>query len=235
MQVGGYPVVVTRKPIKHLYLRVKADRIQVSAPKHWPTTFVEQAIEAKRSWLEQQQVKLAQQPQTPIERSLEDGSVIPYRGDPLTLSVCQSAHNSVHRVDGQLQLNLRHADDPQARKRQLDSWYREQLKRRIDELLDYWQPIMGVSASGFGVRKMKTRWGSCNIVSKKIWLSFDLIKYSDDCLEYVVVHELTHLYERYHNARFYQLMDHFLPDWRRCKQRLNSRDEIANGNGKHSL
>ncbi|HAS23318.1 MAG TPA: M48 family peptidase, partial [Idiomarina loihiensis] len=80
---------------------------------------------------------------------------------------------------------------------------------------------MGAYSNSFGIRAMKTRWGSCNIRSKKIWLNLELVKKPVECLEYVLVHELTHLFERYHNARFYALMDEFLPDWRERKKLTN--------------
>jgi len=124
-------------------------------------------------------------------------------------------------VDDEIIVQLAQPDDESAVTQRLERWYRSQLKQQISELLLHWQPIMQVQASDFGVRKMKTRWGSCNIRTKKIWLNFDLVKKSPQSLEYVVVHELTHLYERYHNARFYALMDKFLPDWSERRHRLN--------------
>lgn len=68
---------------------------------------------------------------------------------------------------------------------------------------------------------MKTRWGSCNTQAKRIWLSVELAKKSPKCLEYVLVHELVHLFERNHNARFKAYMDAFLPDWRDRRALLN--------------
>ena len=70
---------------------------------------------------------------------------------------------------------------------------------------------------------MKTRWGTCNVKEGRIWLNLQLAKKPPECLEYVIIHELTHLLEPGHNQRFYQLMDRFLPDWRRVHQELNGR------------
>ena len=97
------------------------------------------------------------------------------------------------------------------RDRALQSWYRQQLKARIPTLLEHWQPIVGQSVSAWGIKKMKTKWGTCNIQQRRIWLNLELAKKPPECLEYVVIHELVHLLERHHNDRFKALMDEFLP------------------------
>ncbi|MGM0481359.1 MAG: M48 family metallopeptidase [Pseudomonadota bacterium] len=227
MQVGGHSVTITRKPIKHLYLRVKAPgSVTVSAPQHWPLAAIQSVIEQRSEWIEKQQQKLSQRPaQTPL--SYHDGSSLRFEGQSLQLcSELIQGRSQVMLAPPHIILKLPSGATEKAREKLVDGWYRQQLKQRIANLLDYWQPIMEVSASAYGVRKMKTRWGSCNIRSKKIWLNFDLIKKSPESLEYVIVHELTHLYERYHNARFYRLMDQFLPDWRVRRQRLNQTDGL---------
>jgi predicted metal-dependent hydrolase len=104
----------------------------------------------------------------------------------------------------------------------LREWYRSYLKQRIPELLAQWQPVLGVEIRDFGVKNMKTRWGSCNINRKRIWLGLQLAQRPAECLEYVVVHELLHLIEKHHNARFYSLMDRFLPRWQHSRSLLTT-------------
>ena len=102
----------------------------------------------------------------------------------------------------------------------------EQRKWLEDKIIEYamrWEPIMKVHANGFTVRDMKTRWGSCSIHSKKIRMNLQLAVKSEECVEYVLVHELCHLLEPSHNQRFYDLMSQFLPDWRERKQKLNEK------------
>ncbi|MHB1199289.1 MAG: M48 family metallopeptidase [Polaromonas sp.] len=101
-------------------------------------------------------------------------------------------------------------------------WYRDQLKALIPPLLDKWQPVIGVQASHWGIRKMKTRWGSCNPDARRVWFNLELAKKPVRCLEYIVVHELVHLLERNHSERFMVLMDEFMPNWRVCRETLNS-------------
>jgi predicted metal-dependent hydrolase len=103
----------------------------------------------------------------------------------------------------------------------LDRWYRRQIKAAVPALLERWQPILGVTASRFVVRRMRTKWGTCQPASSTIWLNPELAKKHPRCLEYIVVHELAHLHERTHNARFVEMMDRVLPDWRARRNELN--------------
>ncbi len=103
----------------------------------------------------------------------------------------------------------------------MKEFYRDYLKREIHGLVAKWEPIMGVKVKEWGVKQMKTRWGSCNIQAKRIWINLELGKKSLDCREYIVVHEMIHLLENKHSVRFYQLMDEFLPHWRESKEKLS--------------
>ncbi len=102
----------------------------------------------------------------------------------------------------------------------LEDWYRRQLKKVIPDFISRWEPVLGVHVKEWRVRKMKTRWGSCNIQAQRIWLNLELAKKPLKCLEYIIVHEMNHLLERYHNTRFYRLMDSWMPDWRDYKELL---------------
>jgi hypothetical protein len=105
----------------------------------------------------------------------------------------------------------------------MECWYRGQVKEALPPLIEKWQSLMGVSVNRFFVQRMKTRWGSCNPVAGNIRLNTELAQKAPECLEYVVVHEMLHLLEPTHNARFKALMDSFLPNWRLLKNQLNRR------------
>ncbi len=104
----------------------------------------------------------------------------------------------------------------------VNNWYRQQLKKAVPVLLDKWQAIIGKQVDDWRVKKMKTKWGSCNIAAKRIWINLELAKKSPECLEYILVHELVHLHERHHNEKFMRLMDKFLPNWRLTRDVLKS-------------
>ena len=99
--------------------------------------------------------------------------------------------------------------------------HRAQLKASIPPLLALWEPRLGVKAQFWGIKRMRTRWGTCNPAAARIWLALSLATKPSECLEYVVVHELVHLLEPSHNARFRALMTEHLPDWKARKARLN--------------
>lgn len=107
------------------------------------------------------------------------------------------------------------------RERVIMEWYRNRLKELIPPLISKWEPVMGVKVNEFGVKMMKTRWGTCNPSARRIWVNLELAKKSPICLEYIVVHEMVHLLERTHNERFTAYMDRFIPNWRAVKAELN--------------
>ncbi|NLY36323.1 MAG: M48 family metallopeptidase, partial [Tissierellia bacterium] len=109
------------------------------------------------------------------------------------------------------------------RERVVREWYREELKKLIPEYVKKWESIMDVSVREWRIKLMKTRWGTCNIQAKRIWLNLELAKKNPRCLEYVVVHEMVHLFERKHNDRFKAYMDKFLPNWRGIRDELNEK------------
>jgi len=121
-----------------------------------------------------------------------------------------------------MELAARAGSDAGHRLEILDRWYRKQLKLELAPLIAKWEPILGVKAASWGVRKMRTRWGSCNPGAKRLWFNLELAKKPPECLEYVVVHELVHLLERHHDAHFKALMGQFLPQWPRIRDELNA-------------
>lgn len=104
----------------------------------------------------------------------------------------------------------------------LDAWYRDQIRATVPELIAKWEPVLGVRVGRVFVQRMKTRWGSCNPATGAIRLNTDLAKKPPECLEYIVVHEMTHLLEPSHNARFVSLMALFMPQWQHLRDELNA-------------
>ena len=120
-----------------------------------------------------------------------------------------------------IDLHVRPGASGDEREQVLHRWYRAQLKALIPPLLEKWQPVLGVQAADWGIKRMKTKWGSCNVSARRIWFNLELAKKPVRCLEYITVHELVHLLERHHNDRFTALMDRFLPQWRLYRDELN--------------
>ena len=224
--MGDYDFELTRKTIKNVNLRLSKDgNIKVSAPKRVPLSYIRSFVTQHEEWIAQRQREISKQ-QANIEavsQPLNSGSKIYLWGDQLTLELRNSSRVHIVQQDQTLIVYcpLNTTTDEHMRK-YLIEWYRVLIKREVPALLDKWSAVTGIPAKHWGVKKMKTKWGSCNIQAARIWLNLDLIHYPKACLEYVIVHELTHLHERYHNKRFYALQDKFMPEWRTYEAQLNN-------------
>ncbi|HBQ61257.1 MAG TPA: metal-dependent hydrolase, partial [Balneolaceae bacterium] len=120
-----------------------------------------------------------------------------------------------------LDLYIRPESDKAKREEVMREWYRNRLKDQIPELVAKWEGGLAVKIEDWGVKLMKTKWGSCNIEDRRIWLNLELAKKSKQCLDYVVLHEMVHLKERLHNDRFKALLDKHMPGWQSVREELN--------------
>ena len=224
-QVRGIKVEVIRKDIKNLHLGVypPLGRVRVAVPLVISDEAVRLAVIDKLGWIKRQKAKFAQQPRQ-SQREMVNGESHYFLGQRYRLRVHEVDAPARVAVRGiaSLDLFVRPGASDAQREEALLQWYRERLKALIPPLLDKWQPILGVQASQWGIKKMKTKWGSCNPATKRLWFNLELAKKPVMCLEYIVVHELVHLLERKHSDRFTALMDGFLPNWRVCRETLNS-------------
>jgi predicted metal-dependent hydrolase len=219
----GVVIEVLRKRIKNFYLRVdrRAGRVRLSAPSNASDDEVASVVEKRLDWIKRHQAQAAAAPPIFRPRFLS-GETHLYLGVPLRLEVVERTGRGSRVVysGSTLQLQVRRRSRIDERQRAIHDWYRDRLGELVPPLVARWQPVMGVAVAEWRVKRMRTRWGTCNIRARRIWLSLELAKYPVECLEYVVVHEMVHLLERNHNARFKSLMDKFLPDWRERQRTL---------------
>ena len=225
IEVGALSVEVVRKDIKNLHLGVYPPhgRVRVAAPLVVDDEAVRLAVIDKLGWIKRQKARFAEQPRQ-SQREMVNGESHYFLGQRYRLRVHE--HEAPARVAvrgiASLDLFVRPGASVEQREAVLLHWYREQLRALIPPLLEKWQPILGVQARAWGIKKMKTKWGSCNPTAKRLWFNLELAKKPAMCLEYLVVHELVHLLERNHTERFTALMDGFLPNWSVCRATLNS-------------
>lgn len=221
--LGDIAVDVVQKDIKNVHLSVypPAGRVRISAPLRMSLDTIRVFAISKLTWIRQQQQKLREQERETPREYLQRESHYLWGKRYLLSIVEQESAPGVERKHSQLILRVRPGQDRDQREEVLDAWYRQQLKTAVPPLIAKWEPILGVSLQKFFVQRMKTKWGSCNPAAKTIRLNTDLAKKPRECLEYLVVHELVHLLEPTHNARFLALMDRYLPNWKHCRQALN--------------
>ncbi|MDX1698305.1 MAG: SprT family zinc-dependent metalloprotease [Thiohalobacterales bacterium] len=225
IQVSDIQVQVVRKDIRHLYLAVYPPdgRVRLSAPLHVTDDEVRWAIIARLAWIRKRQSAILRQTRQ-SRQSVVSGECHYVFGRPFLLEVVErrGRHEVLPGDNAVLSLYVNPGTTPGNRQRVLNEWYRDLLKDRIPTLLEKWQPVVGKAVAGWGVKRMKTRWGSCNIHRRRIWLNLELARKPVECLEYVLVHELVHLHERYHNDNFRRYMDTFMPQWRAYHDTLNN-------------
>ncbi|RRR67075.1 MAG: M48 family peptidase [Candidatus Viridilinea halotolerans] len=224
IQLGDITIDVERKPIKNIHLSVypPAGRVRIAAPERMELATIRVFAIAKLDWIKAQQRRMRAQEREAPREYLERESHYVW-GQRYLLHVQErTAPPSVSLSPTQLLLSVRPGTAEAQRQAILERWYREQLRAAVTSLIAKWEPMMGVKVQRIFVQRMKTRWGSCTPSTGSIRLNTELAKKPRECLEYVVVHELTHLIEPSHNRRFISLMDQFMPHWQAYRAQLNA-------------
>ncbi|MDT8363991.1 MAG: SprT family zinc-dependent metalloprotease [Nitrosomonas sp.] len=224
MKLNDLDVEVIQKNIKHVHLSVYPPdgRVKVSAPVSMPPDTLRVFVMSKLAWIRKQQLKLrAQEREAPREYIDRESHHVWGKRYLLKIEATEEAPPRIELRHNKLVLSVRAGTSRERKQAILEAWYRENLKHAIPVLIETWQPRMNVHVTRFHVQRMKTRWGSCSVHSGSIRLNTELAKKPPTCLEYVVVHEMTHLLEPTHNSRFIGLMDQFMPKWRFYRDELN--------------
>lgn len=228
-------VEVIRKSVKHMRLTVVPPDglVRVSVPKRIDDRTVRTAVTNKLDWIREKQRLVVERArhEARFHREVASGETHWSWGRPYRLIVVEgSGRPSVSVRDGdQMVMRVPSGASAALRLRVLDGWYRASLASRIPGLIETWEPVVGEAVAEWRIKKMKTRWGSCNPRARRVWLALELAKRGPECTEYVLVHEMVHLIEPSHNRRFYRIMDRLLPDWRARRDELNRVPGSAGG------
>lgn len=224
IRVGGINVEVVRKNIKNLHVGVypPEGRVRVAAPLLMSDEAVRLAVISKLAWIKRQKTHFQEQPRQSKREYVARESHY-FFGRRYLLNVVE--HDGRAKVEirrsRQLDLFVPTGADAAQREKVLVNWYRKELKARIPGLIEKWQAVIGVQVADWGVKRMKTKWGSCNREARRIWLNLELAKKPIHCLEYIIVHEMVHILERHHDERFAARMDAVMPSWRLYRDELN--------------
>lgn len=223
--VAGLRVDVVRKPIKNLHLGVYPPngRIRVAAPIALSEDAVRLAVVVRMSWIKSQRKRFDRQARQSL-RSFISGETHYLLGQRyrLNLIVSDDAEGVRIRNGRKLDLHVRPGSDQETRKRVFLRWCRRELRRRAVPLVERKALEMGLPMPAMGIKRMKTKWGTCSVGAGRIWLNLELIKKPQECLEYIVVHELAHFIQRNHSEKFVALLDRFQPHWRLAREELTS-------------
>lgn len=223
IHLGDITVDVVRKDIKNIHLSVypPTGSVRISAPERMSLDTIRVYAVSKLGWIKKQQQKFQEQERETPREYLERESHYVW-GKRYLLQVLEvDEPPSVELKHSQMLLQARPNTTEASRQAIIEQWYRLQLRQALPALIATWEPLMGVKVERFFVRRMKTKWGSCNPQKGYIRLNTDLAKKPHECLEYILVHEMAHLLEPTHNSRFVSLMDQFLPKWQFYREQLN--------------
>ncbi|WP_177199873.1 M48 family metallopeptidase [Flexibacter flexilis] len=223
--VSGIEIELLRKNVKTIRLMVRAPRgqVRVTAPMRTPEAVVMNFIESKIAWIRKHQERFAQR-QSLVNYEFVSGEKHLIWGREVELKILnnQPVNAAILREDGLYLCFKKQNSTPDDRALLLKHFYQKQAAQILPDMAAKWQKIIGVKVESFQFKQMKTKWGTCNTRTHRIWLNLELIKLPPVGLEYVLVHELVHLLEASHNARFYALMTQFMPDWKTHQNMLRN-------------
>jgi predicted metal-dependent hydrolase len=222
IEMNGFSVTLQRKCVKNINLRIRrSGEVQISAPIKTPIDVIHSFLHHKRSWIEMHRYRLRQLEQQ-VPQNLIVGEYIDFQGTKYVLHLHEIQTNQrIELNENQIHFFVKPGASQSHKELLLTKWYRSKMEQFLPPLFDKWQSIMGVTGTQVSIKRMKSRWGTCHPIKKHITLNLQLIEKPSICLEYVIVHELVHLFEASHNQRFYALMSHYLPDWKQIKKQLS--------------
>jgi predicted metal-dependent hydrolase len=222
--VSGLSVTILKKNIKNMHLSVNPPdgNVRLTAPFGLTDDAIRMFIISKLSWIRIQKRKFENQARL-TEREYINRESYYLWGRRYLIKITEQNNPPKVSIKNKntLELSIRPMASPEKREQIMTEWYRQELKKAIPDLILKWEKILNVKVSKWHIRLMKTTWGSCNIEQKRILLNLELVKKPEYCLEYIIVHEMAHLLERYHDAAFLKLLDTYLPAWKHIKKELN--------------
>ena len=224
IKISDFTIDVVRKEIKNMHLSVypPTGRVRIAVPLAVEDEVIKLFAISKLSWIKRHQRQFeTQERQSPRVFLTRESHY--FEGKRYLLRIIEHEATPKIELNNKTHIDLYVRPNTTTEQRQiiLNEWYRKQLKTRIPSLIEKWEKIMDVQVNDWGVKQMKTKWGTCNIEAKRIWINLELAKKPLSCLEYIIVHEMIHLQERYHNDRFLSFMEQYLPQWRFYKEELN--------------
>jgi len=224
MTISNIKIDIIHKDIKNVHLAVYPPngRVRIAAPHSVSDDALKLFAVSKLGWIRRRQRDFKNQ-ERQTQREYKNRESHYFFGKRYLINVIE--HNAppqvVIRNKTYIDIHIRKGSNAEQIKSFMNEWYRQQLKNIVPKYIKKWEKIIGVSVGSFGIKQMKTKWGSCNIEAKRIWINLELSKKPLRCLEYIIVHEMVHLLERHHNERFLEYMNKYIPQWKTYKKELN--------------
>lgn len=225
-KISDLEIQTVKKDIKNIHLAVYPPngRVRVAVPKNTTDEQIELLVISKIPWIKRQQSKFNRQ-ERQTKREYVSGESHYFMGYRYLLNVVPTDSPRKIEINRKTHIDMYVKPTATLEKREalMNNFYRIQLTNQIPDLIKKWKKITEVDIKEFRIKKMKTKWGSCNPQDQRVWFNLELAKKPLHCLEYVLVHEMTHFLEKKHNEKFKSLMKSFMPEWNKIKDELNNR------------
>lgn len=224
LNIDGIEIEVTQKKMKNLRIRIHPPHgeVKISAPLRLSFKKIRDFVISKLDWIKEHQTKIRSKKRAEPKKFIS-GEYHDFLGQKYLLEIVeQNKAAPAILKDDSLKLHVKNNSTLLQRKKAIDDFYRANLKKIIPKIIADLEKKMHVKVDEFGIKKMKTRWGTCNPRARRIWINLELAKTAPECLEFIVTHEMVHLLERGHNKKFFAHMDHFMPSWRKWQGELRS-------------
>jgi len=220
--ISGISVEIQKKKIKNMHLHVKVPNgaVLVTAPFQMPEEVIIRFVEEKASWIRKQQERLRYQKWQYPQKYIT-GETLYIWGQPYQLFVVAAEKKDILQEENKVLLYMPKGSSTKQREMVIREWYRTLLQEVVSDYLPKWEQTTGLFCSSWQIKKMKTRWGTCNIHTGKVWLNLQLAQKPLRCLEYVILHELAHLKENNHGEKFWNLVAQHMPDYKTVRKELN--------------
>ena len=225
IEVDKIKIKIQYKKIKNINLKITGKgEVFVSSPENLSIKKILEFIEEKKKWILKHLIKIKNQPI--YSQNYNDGDKIllwgkEYIFKKLLIINSKIKNKTILIKDNFIILYCNKELDLESRRKLIENWYKKLLKEEIEKKLKFWQEKTGLYCSSWHIKKMKTRWGTCNTKDKRIWFNLYLVKKDKDCLNYIIVHELGHILIKGHGIKFKSYMNKNFPDWKRVKNKLN--------------
>jgi predicted metal-dependent hydrolase len=221
--IGGMPIeIIKKKNLKNLYVRVNPPegKVTVSTPSDYPDEEIRLFVLKKMPEITKVRDRMLSQARQ-TEREYVSGESHYLWGKPYRLQVVYEGNKYViTKAPNKIILNAPTGSTQKSRERAFNEWYRQELKRVLDGVVSRCETKTNLHADEYKIKNMRTKWGTCNIDKKRIWINLQLAKKPVECLEYVVIHELVHLIEKNHTHKFNALVEEFYPTWKEARKLL---------------
>lgn len=224
IQVGGIHSHILRKPIKNLHVSVLPPdgKVRVSVPIETKDDTIRMLIASKINWIKKKQQQYRQQ-ERQTKRNFISGETHYFKGRPylLRINYHKAKPKIIIRSKKYIDLCVKKSSTQEYKQKAIFNWYREELKKQIPKLLSKWEKKTGIEVREWRIRRMKTKWGTCNRKEKRVWLNLELAKKPQSCVEYILLHEMVHILEKNHTETFIKIMNEFMPKWKFYREELN--------------